>query len=88
MVGVANPCIVGDEVYDSSNMSIAATKYGKDVLNGTTKTTAPRPCIYKISNAWLQVLGGRIDETFTGSCRSIRHVRFVNTVYTQIFCEE
>ncbi|KAK4444948.1 hypothetical protein QBC34DRAFT_442160 [Podospora aff. communis PSN243] len=88
VVAVSNPCFVGGEVYDSSNMSIAAAKYGEDIINTTARSTAPRPCVYKITNSWMQVLGERINETLTGSCQSLGHARHTNTVFTTIACPE
>ncbi|KAK0620037.1 hypothetical protein B0T14DRAFT_566823 [Immersiella caudata] len=50
VVGVSNPCFVGNEVYDSTNMSIAASKYGEDTINTTTKVPLLAPASKRVSN--------------------------------------
>jgi len=90
VVGVSNPCFVGDEVYDSTNMSVAALKYGEEILNTTAggMIKASRPCVYKIWSNWMRVLGDKLKEIFEGSYISAGRPRNTFNVFTQFYCPQ
>ena len=87
LAAVSNPCLIDGNWYDSSNMTLAASKYGEEILNGTTgKATAPRPCVVKLQNEWMNVLSTEFDKVFTGGCRPVATNKAVILPHTTMFC--
>jgi len=74
LAGVANPCITNGTMFDSANGTLAMSIYGQRELNFTTASNStagrqvPAACVHEIDVAWMNVIGKRIADTFSGNC--------------------
>ncbi|KAK3328723.1 hypothetical protein B0H66DRAFT_491 [Apodospora peruviana] len=95
LAGIANPCIVdSNTMYDASNMTLAASRFGVREFNittapsnTTTTVKAPLPCSYEIETDWMQMLGKMVNSTFTGKCHSIGAQR-AQFAYLPMYCDD
>ncbi|KAK4450539.1 hypothetical protein QBC34DRAFT_349295 [Podospora aff. communis PSN243] len=88
LVGISNPCLINSSWYDSSNMSLAASKHGTTTLNspGNIQSTAPRACIYHLQNEWMNPLAAEIDKIFTGGCEPVITTKSSINPHADMFC--
>ncbi|KAK0648281.1 hypothetical protein B0T16DRAFT_455765 [Cercophora newfieldiana] len=86
LAAVADPCLIDGTWYDSSTMGLAVEKYGDVLLNGTTQTRAPRPCVYELQNEWMNPIGREAKQVFTGECIPVATNKGAILPYTEMYC--